>query len=345
MTSELKSDTRKLTACFFARVGDPRQIETVEFYAQDVAFLTELGFEVRVVTRIRDLLRRPNDDVYFCWWWTWAFAPVAIARAARKPAVVTGTFNYNVFFDRPRHQRTLIAWAARHANANVFVSRHERDAVTSMLPVTRPSVSPHTVDTALYAPAQAGEARERDVLLSVVHMAAGNSIRKCVPESIRALAILAKKRPAARLVIAGERGSDYPALAQLAEKSGVADRVIFPGSVSRKEKIRLMQRCSIYLQPSRFEGFGLAGLEAMACGAPVITSPVGAVTEVGGDVVSYVDGSVPEQIAESAERLLSDDARREEMGKAARKRAVEQFSPRRRLTDLREVLREIGVRC
>lgn len=299
---------------------------------------------MRIVTRIRDLPRGPIHDLYFCWWWTAAAAPIALARSFSKPSIVTGTFNHHVYAQRPLYQRKVIAWAASHATANVFVSDLERTAVTSMISVARPSVSPHTVDTTIYAPNAKGDSeRDPNLLVSVVHLGGGNSIRKCVAESIRALARLAESRPDIRLVVAGERGSDYPGLARLAGELGVGECVSFPGRVTREEKISLMQRCAVYLQPSTFEGFGLAGLEAMSCGAPVVTSAVGAVPEVGGDVVVYVNGEDPEAIAAAVGNLLDEPARREAMGLAARARAVREFSPQRRLGDLANVLRTIGL--
>jgi glycosyltransferase involved in cell wall biosynthesis len=343
----LRDLSTRPTVCFFAKVGDPQEIETIEFYAQDVSFLKDLGYRVRIATRLRDLFDHPVDDLYFCWWWTWAFFPVAIAKSFRKPAIVTGTFNHHLYRGRPLHQRKLIAWAARRASANVFVSQLERDAVTRLIPDTRlPTVSPHTVDTADYIPNAARDfLRDPNLLLSVVHLDGGNSIRKCVAESIRALARLAQTRPDIRLIIAGERGSDYPGLAGLADELGVRERVVFPGRVTREEKIRLMQRCAIYLQLSTFEGFGLAGLEAMACGAPVVTSPVGAVPEVGGDAVVYVNGQAPDAIAVAVDELLGADERRIELGRSARRRAVQEFPLERRRHDLAEVLRAIGAPC
>jgi len=181
------------------------------------------------------------------------------------------------------------------------------------------------------------------VLLSVVHLDGGNADRKCVKPSIRALARLSGTRPDLRLVVAGERGSDYAPLAALAEELGVSGRVSFPGRVTREEKIRLMQTCAVYLQPSTFEGFGLAGLEAMACGAPVVTSPVGAVREVGADAVMYVRGDDEAELAAAVESLLGSESRREALGRAARERAATEFPLERRRRDLAAVLQAIGA--
>jgi glycosyltransferase involved in cell wall biosynthesis len=330
------------TAIFFARVSDPSQIQRVEFYAQDVQFLKDLGYSVRIVTRVRDLLRARPADLYFCWWWTWAAVPVALARALRRSVVITGTFNHHLFDDRPVRQRQLIRFAARHASANIFVSQIERDHVAEMLEVHNPSVSPHTVDVGRYRPLEGGiVARDKQLLLTSCLMHNGNSIRKCVAEAIRAFALLAAHAPRLRLIVLGQRGNDYPDLARLADALGVGEKVEFPGMVSQEEKIRLMQRCGIYLQPSRFEGFGVAGLEAMACGAPVVTSPVGAVPEVGGDAVVYVDGTDPTALAAAIRTLLQDEKGRQDYGRAARERAVALFSPARRRHDLANVLKAL----
>ena len=323
---------------FFARVKDRKLLELVEFYVQDLEILRRLGYRVHIVSRVRDLVRAPVPVLYFVWWWSYAAFPVALARLLRRPVVITGAFDVYDFSARPAYQRALIAFAARYATANVFVSQLERREVPKRLTVASPQMSPHIVDETVYRPN--GE-RDPDLLLSFVLMDRGNSVRKCTVSSIQALAMMVGRRPTLRLVIGGKKGSDYPALAALAERLGVGDRVEFCGLVSREEKIRLLQRCGVYLQPSRFEGFGLAGLEAMACGAPVVTSPVGAVPEVGGDAVEYVNGDDPSAIAAVVLALLQDPCRAADLGARARARAVDQFSMSRRVSDLRAILDQV----
>ena len=74
----------------------------------------------------------------------------------------------------------------------------------------------------------------------------------------------------------------------------------------------LYSRASVFLYPSLFEGFGLTVLEAMACGAPVITSDVSALPEVGGDAVCYVDPLRVDDIVDRLSVLLSDSGKRDE---------------------------------
>lgn len=107
-----------------------------------------------------------------------------------------------------------------------------------------------------------------------------NPIRKCLPETIHATAKLHKLYPEYRLVICGEKLEGYPPLAQLVSELGAEEYIQFLAALRKKN--RPMQRCAVYFQPTRVEGFGLAIAEGMACGAPVITSPVGSVPEVVG---------------------------------------------------------------
>ena len=81
----------------------------------------------------------------------------------------------------------------------------------------------------------------------------------------------------------------------------------------------------MFCYPSLGEGFGLPVLEAMAAGAAVLTSNLSSLPEVGGDAVEYADPRDTASIASGLRRLLSDDARREELQTRALARA-QQFS-------------------
>jgi glycosyltransferase involved in cell wall biosynthesis len=322
-------------ACFFAKVKDREILRRVEFYAQDIKILQDLGFEVRIATRLSEI--RPAD-LYFVWWWTWAYFPVSIARMLRRPVVVTGVFDAWNFHRRPHPHRAMMRYALRHATANVFVSQLEYREMQSGFAVANPHYVPLTVDTDLYIP---GSQSREHFILTIGWMQDRNAQRKSMPEVIRAAGKIYSMGHDLRFIIAGERGSYYPALLQLARDAGVADRVQFPGAISLEDKISLMQRCQIYLQPSRFEGFGLAILEAMSCGAPIVTSPAGAVREVVGDAAVMVDGTSPEAIADAVSGLLEDEDRRQALGRQARARAETLFPYGRRLTDLERLVQSI----
>jgi len=334
MSSSATNRPRR-SACFFCRTDDPSILERVDFYAQDLRILESLGFDVRIATRPSELVAA---DLYFIWWWTWAFLPIALARSLRRPAVITGTFDLWMFNERPRVHRMLHRFALRGASANIFISELELKAVSETFTTRNPLYVPLGVDTRKLVPPLTGERESFLLTIAGSGMDNGNSVRKCIAELIRAAPLVRREHPDARFVIVGKKGSDYPQLQALARDVGAESYVEFPGVISEEEKISMLQRCRAYLQPSRHEGFGLGVLEAMSCGAPVVTSAVGALPGVGGDAVRYAPDASPEAIARTTNGLLADADARRRLSTMARERARSLFSIDRRTADLRRIL-------
>jgi glycosyltransferase involved in cell wall biosynthesis len=107
----------------------------------------------------------------------------------------------------------------------------------------------------------------------------------------------------------------------LAALRSLGDRCTMLGYVSDAVLDELYRRCALFCYPSLGEGFGLPVLEAMACGAAVLTSNVSSLPEVGGDAVEYVDPRESDSIARGMRRVLSDEGRRAELSAAAVRRA------------------------
>ena len=148
--------------------------------------------------------------------------------------------------------------------------------------------------------------------------------RKNVPALIRAYVRFARDRPADApappLVLAGSPGWDQavePALA--AVPAGVT--VLQPGHLPADQLSGFLGGAELVVYPSLGEGFGLPVLEAMACGAAVLTTRRLSLPEVGGDAVAYT-GVGAGDIAEALGELLADPDRRAALGRAARERAT-----------------------
>jgi glycosyltransferase involved in cell wall biosynthesis len=125
------------------------------------------------------------------------------------------------------------------------------------------------------------------------------------------------------LVVVGKLGWQVRDTVDALRSLGESCHVL--GHVSDADLAELYRRCAVFCYPSLGEGFGLPVLEAMTCGAAVITSDRSSLPEVGGDAVEYVDPTSTTSIEDALERLLRDPARREELATRARARAG-QFS-------------------
>ena len=86
-----------------------------------------------------------------------------------------------------------------------------------------------------------------------------------------------------RLIIIGDTISQYPAVRQAVIKSRVEQMVRFLGFVPFETLRCFYESAAAFVFPSRYEGFGLPPLEAMACGTPVVTANVSSLPEVVGD--------------------------------------------------------------
>ena len=141
---------------------------------------------------------------------------------------------------------------------------------------------------------------------------------KRAPDVIRAFQQIRKRTPA-RLLMVGD-GPELEPTRRLAEELGVIDNVTFLGSEDEVE--RLLAQLDLFLLPSEQESFGLAALEAMASGVPVIGTEVGGVPElVNGDAgLLFPVGDTDAMGAVSGE-ILSDPQRLDQMRKGARSRA------------------------
>ncbi|WNM56869.1 glycosyltransferase family 4 protein [Candidatus Nitrospira allomarina] len=108
------------------------------------------------------------------------------------------------------------------------------------------------------------------------------------------------------LVAIGEVESRGANLMVTARDLGIGDYVCCPGYVSSEDLRLLYSHAEVFVFPSLYEGFGIPLLDAMACGAPIITGTGSALPEVAGDAALYVDPQDPEQLGMEIERLVSD---------------------------------------
>jgi N-acetyl-alpha-D-glucosaminyl L-malate synthase BshA len=146
---------------------------------------------------------------------------------------------------------------------------------------------------------------------------------KRVPDTIKLLERVSKEIPV-KLVLIGD-GPERSECERLTRELKLQDHVVFLGK--QDCLVELLSSADIFLMPSQSESFGLAALEAMACGVPVVSSSVGGLPELNihnqtGFIAEIGD---VEQMSKYVLRLLQNDKQYTLFSQNARDRAVKEF--------------------
>jgi glycosyltransferase involved in cell wall biosynthesis len=202
----------------------------------------------------------------------------------------------------------LVTLAARRCDLIVAVSRFaagEIAALTHARPerirVVPEGVAPCFAAAAESAPLPA--AVRRPYLLCV----ANSYPHKNLPALVAAFDAVAADIPH-DLVLVGGAGRGEQALTAALAAARCGSRVRRLGGLTRAELAALYHGASLFVFPSLYEGFGLPVLEAMAAGAPVLTTRCGAIPEVGGEAVAYCDPIRPAALAAAIRQEVAQPA-------------------------------------
>ncbi|MGL5414186.1 MAG: glycosyltransferase family 4 protein [Clostridium sp.] len=135
----------------------------------------------------------------------------------------------------------------------------------------------------------------------------GFSPRKNIKGLIEAYSLLPKEtRKHTKLVIIGKKGISYELYLNRAKELNVSNDVYFTGFIPLEDLPIFYNACEVLVYPSFYEGFGLPPLEAMACGAPVISSNKTSIPEVCGDAALFVDPNDIQRMSEKIDLVLND---------------------------------------
>ena len=177
-----------------------------------------------------------------------------------------------------------------------------------------------------------GLADDARVLLSVCRL----TEQKGLDVAVRALRAVRQRHPDTVLLVLGE-GPERATLERLAADLEVADAVLLPGRVG--DVGMLLRRAELLVHPVRWEGFGLAVLEAMVAGLPIVASDVSSIPEIvqDGETGLLVPPDDPAALADAISSVLDDEGRAVAYGRSGRERARSEFSVERMALRTREV--------
>jgi N-acetyl-alpha-D-glucosaminyl L-malate synthase BshA len=208
------------------------------------------------------------------------------------------------------------------------VSSYLKDETVSgfTVPEDRVEVIPNFVDPRMWRPDREPCHRSKlapDGEKIVMHVSNYRPVKR-VQDVVDVFAKIREAVPA-RLVLVGD-GPDRPRAIAHAAELGLRDHVLFMGRHAAPEE--LLACADLFLLPSESESFGLAALEAMTCGVPVVTSDAGGLPEVVEDGVNghlFPVGDI-EGMAEAGVRVLTDRSYAKRLSLAGRAHALERFS-------------------
>jgi N-acetyl-alpha-D-glucosaminyl L-malate synthase BshA len=288
-------------------------------------------YDLALASLLRDVAESRDLDVLHVHYAIPHAVSAVLARdmlGTRRPAIVTtlhGTDITIVGSDRAYFRPTL--YGIEKSDAVTTVSQWLRQETLRFFRPGRPiDVVPNAVDVERFRPRERSDVRTcaaspGDAVLS--HVSNFRPVKR-VADVVRIFAKVAEKVPA-RLLLAGD-GPDVPLAQSTAESCGVADRVCFLGEQEDVEQVYAAS--DVFLLPSEQESFGLAALEALACGVPVVGCRSGGLPEVvrDGETGYLVEVGEVDAAAARCLSLLGDAGLRRRFAAAARDDAVRRFA-------------------
>jgi glycosyltransferase involved in cell wall biosynthesis len=327
----LRLDRRRYDVTVCALKG--RGIIADELIAQGVPVVLLEGKgkgDVRVLYRLYRLIQSLRPDIIHAFLGQANLGAALVGRLLAEPIVVWSCRDLDVW-KTGLHWR-LDRWAVRRAAAVTCCSDSVRRYVSQhmRLPPERITTIHNGVDRARFlAPSQVGRAQLglRDHLPVVGVVCRLDEPKKGLAVLLRAMRLSADRgdAPAWQLLIVGE-GPAREELERLSASLGLAERVVFAGP--RRDVAAVLPLMDVFVCPSLYEGFGIAIVEAMMTGLPVVASSAGGIVEIvrSGDTGLLVPPGDPAALAEAIQEVLGHPDKAARFGREGRQVAEAEFS-------------------
>jgi glycosyltransferase involved in cell wall biosynthesis len=282
--------------------------------------------------------RQPFDLLHAFWLDEPAFVAALVGAAIQRPVLGSSGGGELVYFAELDYgtqgsawRRLLIRFAVRRAALVTAGSAYQRALCLRLgLPPEKVQLAPLGVDTGHFRPVAAAHTRPTVVqAASLVPVKQQELLLEAVAQARVAV-------PDLQLLVAGD-GPDAVNLRRQATQLGLDGQVGWLGAIAHRAMPAFYGQGHVYVQTSRHESQGMAVVEAMACGLPVLGTPVGLLPEV----AALPPSDSPERLAEQIATVVDDKAGWAGRSAAARGRAEDAYS----LTATTERFLELAARC
>ncbi len=278
------------------------------------------------------------------------FAPVAAAwcaRARRVPYVLrpNGVLNqWGLTHRRPQLKRVSLRLVERGLlSAAAFVHFTSEDELHQARTLDIP-MHPLVLPLGVEAPSPVGDTgAQRDAAAPSILFLARIVPIKNLDLLLRAFGRIADRFPTARVVVAGDGTcDDVEPLKRMAGELGIGGRVDWLGFVQGEARESVFRTATLLTLPSTAENFGIAAVEALARGIPVVVARgVGVAARILQARAGLVCEPAVDDLADCLARLLADPGLQREMGQAARRLYTQEYTPRANGRKLREAYESI----
>ncbi len=293
-----------------------------------------LGLPLHLLRNSFDLFHGTNYEIPF-----WSRRPTVVTIHDLSMLLLSGVHRQDLIW----RSRWRLPWMVKRASRIITPSNSIKTELCAAF-----GIHPDKVAVTPEAPRPVFKRREDHELLRR-HGIAGDFIlfvgtiepRKNLRRLVEAFdQMLRNTSLSPTLVIAGGKGWMMDDFVSFIKEKGLKDRVCLTGYLEDQDLCGLYSTCRAFVYPSLYEGFGLPPLEAMACGAPVITSRTPALMETVDTAARLIDPEDVDDIARAMTEMLSDAQVREhyaELGKVH----VKKFSWEQTALKTLEVYREL----
>lgn len=287
------------------------------FYAPNDSWLNGILLFLQLLPRFAALRRSFDWDLLDAHFGHPAgIAAALLAALCKRPFAVTLRGN-ELEHARTGLRRKLLGWALRRSSRVLAVSTELQELACALgVAPSRTAVSLNGVDTTLFRPGNRAESRsklglgqELDIVLSVASLIP----RKRILDVLDAVVDLLPSWPQLRLVIAGGDGVGERAYAQEVRRRSELPtwqgKVILLGEITQEALVEWMNAADLLCLASEREGCPNAVLESLACGLPVVATPVGAIPDLlpSTDLGIVVETRNPAALAQALREALTRD--------------------------------------